>query len=112
QTRGPIPWEELAARVDIVEIIGEHVHLRRAGKDWVGLCPFHSERTPSFTVSPDKQFFYCFGCQAGGDVYTFLMKQRGLTFREAAEEVARRAGVDLSAYGYGEQERQQWENRR
>src|SRR5690606_15849108 len=110
--RALVPWDELASRVDIVEVVSGHVQLRRAGKDWVGLCPFHVEKTPSFTVSPDKQFFYCFGCQAGGDVYNFLMRVRGLDFREAAEEVARRAGVDLAAYGYNEGERQVWETRR
>ncbi|MCL6449744.1 MAG: DNA primase [Acetobacteraceae bacterium] len=91
--------EEVVARVrdrvDIVGLIGEYVQLRKAGKNFVGLCPFHQERTPSFSVSPDKQMFYCFGCQAGGDVFNFLMKKENLTFPEALELLARRAGVPL-----------------
>ncbi|HEY8415691.1 MAG TPA: CHC2 zinc finger domain-containing protein, partial [Thermaerobacter sp.] len=87
--------EEIRARVDIVEVISDYVPLRRAGKNFVGLCPFHQERTPSFTVSPDKQMFYCFGCQTGGDVFTFLMKREGWSFPEAVAELARRAGVVL-----------------
>src|SRR5690606_5381915 len=75
--------EEIRFRVDIVDVVAEHVSLRRAGKNYVGLCPFHQERTPSFTVSPDKQMFYCFGCQAGGDVFAFLMRREGLSFPEA-----------------------------
>ena len=67
--------EEIKRRNDIVEVISEYVSLRRAGKDYVGLCPFHAEKTPSFTVSPDKQMFYCFGCQVGGNVFTFLMQR-------------------------------------
>lgn len=110
--RMAVPWDELAARVDIVSVIGEHVQLRRSGRSWVGLCPFHPEKTPSFNVNPERQFFYCFGCQAGGDVYTFLMRYRGISFMEAAEEVARRAGVDLGAFAYSERDRQAWERRR
>lgn len=106
-----IPLEEIAARVDIVEVIGEYVPLKPAGKDFVGLCPFHSERTPSFTVSPDKQLFYCFGCQAGGNVYHFLMRFKGLSFREAVEEVGRRAGLSPDALGYSEADRAAWERR-
>ena len=60
---------------DIVEVISESVLLKKAGKDYKGLCPFHSEKTPSFTVSPEKQIFHCFGCGTGGNVFTFLMKQ-------------------------------------
>ena len=87
--------DEIRSRIDIVEVISDYVPLRRAGKDYVGLCPFHQERTPSFTVSPDKQMFYCFGCQVGGDVFTFLMKREGWSFPEAVAELARRAGVAL-----------------
>ncbi|HHY38209.1 MAG TPA: DNA primase [Clostridia bacterium] len=87
--------EDVRDRIDIVEIISERVNLKRAGKNYVGLCPFHSERTPSFSVSPDKQMFYCFGCHVGGDVFTFLMKADGLTFSEALEYLAGRAGVRL-----------------
>ena len=80
---------------DIVDIVSEVVSLRRAGRNLLGLCPFHAEKTPSFTVSPDKQIFHCFGCGAGGNVFTFLMKQGGLSFPEAARTLARRYGIDL-----------------
>ena len=85
--------EEVRARADIVEIIGEYVALRPAGRSYKGLCPFHAERTPSFTVSPERQLYYCFGCGAGGNVYTFLMKHLGLSFPEALLRVAERAGM-------------------
>jgi DNA primase len=80
---------------DMVEVVGETVLLKKAGRNFVGLCPFHSEKTPSFTVSPDKQIFHCFGCGAGGDVFTFLMKQDGLSFPEAARTLGRRYGVEI-----------------
>ena len=80
---------------DIVDIVSEVVSLRQAGRNYLGLCPFHAEKTPSFTVSPDKQIFYCFGCGAGGNVFSFLMKQAGLTFPEAARDLAGRCGIDL-----------------
>jgi DNA primase len=80
---------------DIVDIVSEVVSLRQAGRNYLGLCPFHAEKTPSFTVSPDKQIFYCFGCGAGGDIFSFLMKHAGLTFPEAARELAGRSGIDL-----------------
>jgi len=80
--------EEVKARADIVAIVSEHVALRRSGKNYVGLCPFHAEKTPSFTVSPDKQMFHCFGCQAGGDVITFVMRITGSDFPTAMERLA------------------------
>ena len=80
---------------DIVDIISESVALRRTGRNFVGLCPFHAEKTPSFTVSPDKQIFYCFGCGAGGNIFSFVMKHEGLSFPEAARSLARRYGIDL-----------------
>ena len=80
---------------DIVDIISESVSLRRTGRNFVGLCPFHAEKTPSFTVSPDKQIFYCFGCGAGGNIFSFIMKHEGLSFPEAARALARRYGIDL-----------------
>ena len=86
---------EIRHAVDIVEIVSESVLLRRAGKNLVGLCPFHAEKTPSFTVSPDKQIFYCFGCGTGGNVFSFMMKRDGTTFAETARVLARRSGVDL-----------------
>jgi len=86
---------EIRHAVDIAEIVSESVTLRKAGKNLVGLCPFHSEKSPSFTVSPDKQIFYCFGCGAGGNIFSFLMKRDGTTFAEAVRAIARRCGVDL-----------------
>ncbi|MGB9793028.1 MAG: CHC2 zinc finger domain-containing protein, partial [Thermacetogeniaceae bacterium] len=85
--------EEVRSRVDIVEVISEHVVLKKTGKNYVGLCPFHVERTPSFTVSPEKQIFYCFGCGTGGNVFTFIMKKDNLTFPEAVEYLAQRVGL-------------------
>ncbi|MCG0277534.1 MAG: DNA primase [Thermanaeromonas sp.] len=87
--------EEIKARVDIVDLISEYVPLKRRGQNYVGLCPFHTEKTPSFTVSPGKQLFYCFGCGVGGDAFTFLMKREGLSFTEALRRLAERAGISL-----------------
>lgn len=87
--------EEIRRRCDIVEIIAQYVHLKRVGRGLVGRCPFHDDRTPSFSVSPDRQVFYCFGCHAAGDVFAFVMKKEGLDFPEAVASLARRAGVRL-----------------
>jgi DNA primase len=86
---------EIKNAADIVDLVSEVVHLKKAGKNFVGLCPFHTEKTPSFTVSPEKQIFYCFGCGAGGNIFSFLMKNDGLTFPEAARSLARRYGIDI-----------------
>ncbi|MET3504806.1 DNA primase [Halalkalibacter oceani] len=80
---------------DIVEVIGEHVQLKKQGRQYIGLCPFHGEKTPSFSVSADKQLYHCFGCGAGGNVFSFLMELEGLTFVEAAQQLAKRANIDL-----------------
>ncbi len=87
--------EEVRSRADIVEIIGAHVRLRKAGRNFVGLCPFHGEKTPSFTVNREKGFFHCFGCGVGGTVYNFLMKMEGVTFPEAVRSLANRFGITL-----------------
>ena len=79
----------------MIEIIGRVVSLKRAGRNYKGLCPFHNEKTPSFNVNPDRQSYYCFGCQEGGDVFSFLMKMEGLSFVEAARSLARSCGVEL-----------------
>lgn len=84
-------------RSDIVEIVSGYVSLKKAGRNYVGLCPFHSEKTPSFTVSPDRQMYHCFGCGVGGDVFSFIETQEGLTFPEAVKRLAERAGVELPA---------------
>jgi len=86
---------EIKNAADIVDIVSEAVLLKKAGKNHVGLCPFHSEKTPSFTVSPDKQIFYCFGCGTGGNVFSFLMKQEGLSFPEVVRSLGRRYGIDI-----------------
>jgi DNA primase len=82
-------------RTDIVAVIGEYVRLEKKGGRYVGLCPFHNEKTPSFSVDREKGFFYCFGCQKGGNAASFLMEQEKLTYREALEELAKKAGVPV-----------------
>lgn len=99
---GYIPGEFIEAvlnQTDIVNLIGEHVRLVKKGQRYTGLCPFHQERTPSFTVSPEKQFFYCFGCGVGGDALKFLMMRENLTFPEALGRLAERAGIKLPSTG-------------
>ncbi len=89
--------ENVVNSVDIVQVVGEHVRLEKRGKSFFGLCPFHAEKTPSFNVSQEKQMYYCFGCQAGGNVLSFLMEQGKLNFPEALEALAERAGITLPA---------------
>ncbi len=91
--------DEIKSRIDIVDLIGETVKLRRTGKNYSGLCPFHNEKTPSFIVSPDRQTWRCFGqCNEGGDIFRFVMKKEGWDFKEALRAMAERAGVKLEAY--------------
>ena len=87
--------EELKYRRDIEQVIRRHVNLRRWGRTLSGLCPFHSEKSPSFTVYPDNQSFYCFGCQAGGDVITFIRRLENLDYMEAVRFLAQRAGMQV-----------------
>ncbi|MFP4250527.1 MAG: DNA primase [Armatimonadota bacterium] len=87
--------EEIRSRLDIVEVIGEHVRLEKSGQRFKGLCPFHQEKTPSFNVDPERGFYHCFGCGEGGDIFSFVMKRDGLNFPEALRELARRAGVQI-----------------
>ncbi len=87
--------EEVRQRNDVVDVISSYVNLKRTGSSYVGLCPFHNEKTASFSVSPGKQMYYCFGCGAGGNVFTFLMEYENLTFVEALEELAGKAGMEL-----------------
>lgn len=87
--------EEVRSRADIVEIIGAHVRLRRAGRNFVGLCPFHNEKTPSFSVNAERGFFHCFGCGVGGSVFNFITRVEGLTFPEAVRSLAKKYGVTL-----------------
>lgn len=88
--------EAIRARISIVDVVGAHVALRRAGKNWKGLCPFHGEKTPSFTVNEERGTYHCFGCGVGGNVFRFLMEAEGRSFREAVELLAARAGVVLT----------------
>jgi len=87
--------EEVRARADIVDIVGEHVPLKKAGREFKANCPFHEERTPSFYVVPDKGFYKCFGCGKSGDVFSFVMERLGLDFIEAVKHVAARCGVEV-----------------
>lgn len=106
---GLIPLEivdQVRERADIVAVIGAYVALKKQGQRYVGLCPFHQERTPSFTVSPQKQMFHCFGCGAGGNVFTFLMQKENLTFPEAVRQVAEKSGIFIGGVtGGGEDPR-------
>ena len=87
--------EEVRARADIVEVIGTQVRLKRAGRNFVGLCPFHNEKTPSFNVNAERGFFHCFGCGVGGTVFDFVMRIEGATFAEALQTLAHRYGIVL-----------------
>src|SRR5690554_6019532 len=87
--------DEIKSKIDVAELISQYIKLNRAGRNFKGLCPFHSERTPSFMVSPERGTWRCFGCGEHGDVFTFLEKYENLTFVEALEQLAKRAGVTL-----------------
>ena len=91
---------ELKERNDIEEVVSSYVNVKRRGRNLVGLCPFHSEKTPSFTVYPDSQSFYCFGCGAGGDVVTFVRRMENLDYIEAVKFLAQRAGLAMPEDGY------------
>ena len=87
--------DDLLGRIDIVEVVGSRLKLKKTGKNYSALCPFHNEKSPSFSVSPDKQFYYCFGCGAGGSALSFVMDFDRLDFPQAVEELARQAGVEV-----------------
>jgi DNA primase len=87
--------QELLARVDVVEIVGRYVQLKKGGANFMGLCPFHGEKSPSFSVSPSKQFFHCFGCGKNGNAIGFLMEHAGMSFPEAVEDLARQVGMQV-----------------
>ncbi len=99
--------EEVRMKNDIVEVISGYVKLTRKGSSYFGLCPFHNEKSPSFSVSPGKQMYYCFGCGAGGNVFTFLMEYENYTFVEALKHLAERAGVELPQMEYSREAREQ-----
>ncbi len=98
--------ETLRRQADIVVVVGDYTTLKRAGRSFKGLCPFHTEKTPSFTVTPDGNFYHCFGCDASGDIYDFLMRIEGLEFPEAVEALARRTGFPLRYEELSSRERQ------
>ena len=97
-SRGADDWvERVRAASDIVEVVSQTITLRRSGRNWVGLCPFHEEKTPSFSVHAERQFYHCFSCKAGGDVFKFVQETEKLSFLEAAELLSRRAGIPAAA---------------
>ena len=87
--------DEIKRRIDLAAVIGEHVALKRSGRGFLGLCPFHQEKSPSFNVNPERGFFHCFGCNVGGNVFTFVMRVTGVSFPEAARALAGRCGVEI-----------------
>src|SRR6056297_3096905 len=89
--------DEVARRVDIVELVGNYVQLQKKGARYMGLCPFHGEKTPSFSVDPDVGVYYCFGCQKGGGVFKFLMEVEGLSFPDAVRQLGEQVGVEIDA---------------
>ncbi len=93
--------QEVRSRADIVQVIGEKIHLKKAGRHFKGCCPFHQEKTPSFMVNPEKQIYHCFGCGVGGDIFSFLMKHDGMEFVEAVRTLAERSGIILTQSGPG-----------
>jgi len=97
--------DEIRSRLDIVEVISAYVELKKTGKNYSGLCPFHAEKTPSFTVSPEKQIFYCFGCQSGGNLFTFIMQIEELSFPEAVRFLGKKAGVEIEDRNFTSEEK-------
>ena len=97
--------QELLARADVVEIIGRSVQLKKGGANFMGLCPFHAEKSPSFSVSPSKQFFHCFGCGKSGDAIKFLMEHSGMTFMEAVQDLAQQFGMQIPDDGTSPQDK-------
>ena len=95
--------EEIRMKNDIVDVISNYVRLQKKGSSYFGLCPFHNEKSPSFSVSRDKQMYYCFGCGAGGTVFTFLMEYENYSFLEAVQYLAERAGVELPKEEYSKE---------
>ncbi|HWI83410.1 DNA primase, partial [Ramlibacter sp.] len=97
--------QELLARVDVVEIVGRYVQLKKGGANYMGLCPFHGEKSPSFSVSPSKQFFHCFGCGKNGNAIGFLMEHAGMSFPEAVKDLAQQVGMQVPEDDASPQER-------
>lgn len=97
--------EEIRSRNDIVDVVSTYVKLQKRGSTYFGLCPFHSEKSPSFSVTPSKQMYYCFGCGAGGNAYTFIMKYENYSFTEAVKVLADRAGIPLPEGEYSNEDK-------
>ena len=98
--------DEIRNSVSIVDFISGFVQLKKRGKNYIGLCPFHQEKTASFTVSEDKQIYHCFGCHAGGNIFKFLMDFKNISFVESVQEVAEFGGIQLSYQGKEDSEKQ------
>ena len=98
--------QELLARVDVVEVVGRYVQLKKGGANFMGLCPFHGEKSPSFSVSPAKQFFHCFGCGKNGNAIGFLMEHAGMTFVEAVKDLAQNVGLQVPEEDISPQDRE------
>ena len=105
----PAFLQDLLSRVDVVDLVGRHVQLKRGGANWSGLCPFHAEKSPSFTVSPSKQFYHCFGCGAHGDAIRFLVEYSGMSFIDAVKDLAQQVGMTVPDDDRTPQQREQAE---
>ena len=103
--------EEVRMKNDIVDVVSGYVKIQKKGSSYFGLCPFHNEKSPSFSVSPGKQMYYCFGCGAGGNVFSFVMQYENFTFPEAVKMLAERAGVNLPEVEYTEEMRRKEDRR-
>ena len=104
--------EEVRMKNDIVDVISGYVKLQKKGSSYFGLCPFHNEKSPSFSVSPGKQMYYCFGCGAGGNVITFIMEYENYSFGEALKLLADRAGIVLPKQEMSQEEKQQEDSKK
>src|SRR3972149_37327 len=96
--------DSIKERLDIVEVLGSYIKLEKAGKNFKARCPFHSEKTPSFVVSQERQNYYCFGCGAKGDIFTFVEESEGVDFKGALKLLAERAGVEIEYQNSGRSE--------
>lgn len=95
---------QVREKIDIVSLISEYVSLKKTGRNFKASCPFHSEKTPSFVVSPERQIWHCFGCSKGGDAFTFLMDYENMEFPEALRTLAKKAGVDIRDFSFAKGE--------